>query len=170
MKTVEEQREYHRKWRAANPEKVRAHALAQREASIVRGREWRRMNPERALAGVKKWKLENGERFRATVNRRTAKARAEVLVAYASRCACCGEDTPEFLTVDHVNGAGIPNAKRRGAGYPAKCKTGYPLYRWLKANGYPRDEFRLLCFNCNSGRKLGPCPHERSRPVAVPFE
>jgi hypothetical protein len=170
MKTATELREYHRKWRAANPEKVKAHMLKQRDSTIVRAREWRKKNPERALAGVKKWQRENHSRFLFTINARTAKMRAEVLAGYGHRCACCGEDTPEFLTVDHIKGAGVPNKNRHAAGVPAKSRTGYSLYRWLKVNGYPRDEFRLLCFNCNSGRKLGPCPHERSRPVLVPFE
>lgn len=33
---------------------------------------------------------------------------------------------------------------------------------WLKKMGFPKDAFRLLCFNCNMGRRLGPCPHEEN--------
>lgn len=34
------------------------------------------------------------------------------------------------------------------------------LYRWLKENNYPKDNFRLLCYNCNCARRQGKCPHE----------
>lgn len=26
------------------------------------------------------------------------------------------------------------------------------MYRWLRKNGFPKDRFRVLCFNCNCAR------------------
>ena len=93
---------------------------------------------------------------------RHAAVRAEVIAAYGSRCACCGEDEPKFLEIDHVNGGGHEHRKKLGGGPNVIC-------RWLRDHGFPKDEFRLLCANCNRGRERnhGRCPHEwRPRAVA----
>ena len=83
------------------------------------------------------------------------RAKAEIIVAYGGKCECCGEATHEFLTIDHRNGDGA--AHRRELGKKAK---GRHFYRELKRLGFPRDRFRLLCFNCNIARGFcGYCPH-----------
>lgn len=35
------------------------------------------------------------------------------------------------------------------------------MYRWLKKQGFPKGDFRVMCFNCNLGRQRngGECPH-----------
>lgn len=81
--------------------------------------------------------------------------RRQVFDAYGNKCVCCGEQEPEFLTIDHVNGGGL--AHRRSCG-----NSGTSVYRWLRKNGFPKEGFQLLCFNCN--RALGAygyCPHQR---------
>ena len=80
-----------------------------------------------------------------------------VLEAYGGKCMCCGETTPEFLQIDHINNDGGDHRrelKREGTGF----------YHWLKANNFPKDRFQLLCSNCNFAKaKYGQCPHERDR-------
>lgn len=69
------------------------------------------------------------------------------------RCACCGEDVLEFLTLDHINNDGA--TKRRASG----SKGGWVYYGHLKKNGWP-DGYQVLCFNCNSAKgSFGSCPH-----------
>lgn len=36
------------------------------------------------------------------------------------------------------------------------------LYRWLKQQGFPKEDFRILCHNCNRGTYFngGICPHK----------
>lgn len=81
--------------------------------------------------------------------------RKEVLNAYGGKCACCGENASEFLAIDHVNGGGGKHRKEVGGA------GGSHFYAWLKHQGFPQDEFRLLCHNCNFSRgKYGYCPHE----------
>ena len=82
------------------------------------------------------------------------KVRTLALEAYGGRCACCGEGTPEFLSIDHVNNDGEAH-RRELKGY------GRAIYQWLKRNGYPQDgRFQLLCHNCNMAKGLyGGCPH-----------
>lgn len=80
----------------------------------------------------------------------------EVLTYYSNgtlKCACCGEDIYEFLTIDHINGGGHKHRKQIGMGN---------LYRWLRKNNFPKG-YQVLCFNCNCGKiKNGCiCPHKR---------
>lgn len=104
------------------------------------------------LVRVKEWGRSN-----------TAKLRVELLAAYGGRCACCGEDTPEFLTVDHIRGNGAEH--RRELMTPGRKVL---LYPWLRRNGYPKDNFQLLCANCNMAKGRGKiCPHARLSLLAL---
>jgi hypothetical protein len=85
--------------------------------------------------------------------------RRETLEAYGGKCQCpcgCSTDEPEFLNVDHINGGG---GKQRAE---VKCPSGRaPFYSWLRKHGFPKDLFRLLCWNCNCSRGVyGYCPKE----------
>ena len=81
----------------------------------------------------------------ATVARRARiRLRQRILEIYGNSCSCCGETNPIYLTVDHVNG-------KKAVGH-SKRMSGARLYRWLRCHGFPKDQFRLLCYNCNNGR------------------
>ncbi len=92
-------------------------------------------------------------RFRESRVRR----KREAIEAYGGRCVCCAETELAFLTIDHVNGGGNQHRKVIGGGDS--------MYRWLCRNGYPQDDYQVLCFNCNHGRWIngGTCPHERTQ-------
>lgn len=78
-----------------------------------------------------------------------------MIVAYGGKCACCGEKRDEFLTIDHINGGGCKDRKTR---------RGWTFYQWLRGQEYPKENFRLLCWNCNCSRGFrGYCPHEREK-------
>jgi len=78
-------------------------------------------------------------------------AKMEGIAAYGGKCACCGESQIEFLTLDHVNGR---------AGEPYRI-TGQRAWLRLKARGWPKDNYQLLCFNCNCAKgAYGRCPHQ----------
>jgi hypothetical protein len=87
-----------------------------------------------------------------------ARLKLQTIAAYGGACECCGETAVAFLTIDHVNDDG--SAHRREL---KKTTT----YRWLKRHGYPKDGYRLLCFNCNCGRRVngGVCPHKEAKPA-----
>lgn len=104
--------------------------------------DWRRGNPEKALAASRRYH---------------AKLKSEVMHFYGGmppKCACCKEDNMIFLTIDHIQGGGVKHVKQIGKSF----------YSWLRSNKYP-DGFRVLCFNCNSGRSVnkGICPHETTQ-------
>jgi hypothetical protein len=79
--------------------------------------------------------------------------KSEIIEAYGGSCVCCGELERDFLTIDHVNGDGA-ESRRAGEG------LGGSLYCKLKREGFPRDRYQLLCYNCNCSKKqFGRCPH-----------
>ncbi|MBU2685592.1 MAG: hypothetical protein KKF27_20315, partial [Gammaproteobacteria bacterium] len=82
--------------------------------------------------------------------------REKVLNHYGNKCNCCGETTPQFLTIDHIH----------NDGYTARQKKQHPrdassFYRWLVKTNFP-EGFQILCMNCNFGkaRNNGICPHQ----------
>jgi hypothetical protein len=106
------------------------------------------------------WYYRHQDKARAAALNRHRVLRREVLAAYGDACACCGETTPEFLSVDHVNSDGAAHRREIGA---SKNDTAAVL-RWLKKHNFPREGFRLLCFNCHLARTFwGSCPHEATR-------
>lgn len=98
------------------------------------------------------------EKRKSSVRKWWDKLRTEALDAYGGKCDCCGESTPEFLTLDHFNGDGKQHRKLLGG-------TG-PIYIKLRQEGWPRDQIRLLCWNCNCATRYGRvCPHKEMRLV-----
>ena len=93
------------------------------------------------------------------------RTRVQCLKAYGGGtpfCNCCGVQTLEFLTLDHIldrkNDAGV----RVGGD-----RVGQNLYSWLIRMGFP-EGFRVLCYNCNCSRGArGYCPHELQLDDAV---
>jgi hypothetical protein len=80
----------------------------------------------------------------------------EVMQAYGGMCKCCGESHLAFLTIDHIHNDGATHRKTISPS---------ALYKWLKKEGFPQDDFQCLCFNCNfaKSRNPGGCPHEIER-------
>ena len=75
---------------------------------------------------------------------------------YGHECSCCGETEPKFLTIDHINDDGAEHRR--------KSSSGHTFFKSIINTGFP-DTFRILCFNCNSGRYRngGKCPHESNK-------
>lgn len=65
----------------------------------------------------------------------------DVISGYGGKCVCCNESNLYFLSIDHINNNGSKHRKEFG-------RT-TKLYYWLKKNNYPREDYQLLCFNCN---------------------
>lgn len=98
-------------------------------------------------------KVETGALRRQRHNLWMANLKAEFISAYGGVCICCGESSPEFLTVEHRLGNGRQHRKKIG-------NNGHSMWIYLKRHGWPKDEYTLLCWNCNMATRYGhPCPH-----------
>jgi hypothetical protein len=85
--------------------------------------------------------------------KRCQNAKAILLSVYGRVCACCGEDNPEFLTLDHIQNDGKEDRKAMGQNYKVYLKA---------AEENDRSRYQILCWNCNFGRARhgGVCPHK----------
>ena len=99
----------------------------------------------------REWKQNNREKYIVRSRAAWKKRKQAVIDAYGGVCVCCDTSEFEFLTIDHINGGGRKHLDSLG---------GHDIYAFLKRSGYPKDEYQLLCMNCNfSLGKYGYCPH-----------
>lgn len=125
------------------------------------------MTPEKKrihAAYSKKWRDNHPEQRKAISLRNHYKSRDRdrnlVYAYYGGKCACCGENERQFLTVDHINNDG--HIERKKGFYT----NGSQFYRWIVKNNFPKD-YQLLCYNCNLGRARngGICPHRKGSEI-----
>ena len=128
-----------------NPEKMREW-----------GRKWSREHPNYYKERWARRKQVPGyvEKINAGMRRFVKKRRLQVMDYYGRKCACCGDNHIEFLTIDHINNDGAKHRKEiKGQNLPA----------WIYRHNYPKG-FQILCFNCNEAKKIyGECPHNREK-------
>lgn len=134
-------------WKQRNRESVNARRRAmyplKAEAFRKKASAYRKANPIKVLAYNAKWR----RKFYGSLRR-------EMVASYGGCCACCGESEFIFLDLDHTNNDGKQDRLLRG--------NSQRLMVWMKANGWPRNGYQLLCCNCNQGkaRNGGVCPHK----------
>jgi len=77
-----------------------------------------------------------------------------VLAHYSAgtlKCACCSEQTYEFLSIDHILGGGTAHRRKLGSKY---------IYSWLIQQNFPPG-YQVLCHNCNMAKAFyKKCPHQ----------
>lgn len=120
------------------------------------------VNPDRFRASGAKWAAANKDaikqRNHAQRDKQRAYSRARnqrlrlIVIDHYSKgvraCACCGESSVEFLTLDHIHGGG--NRERKIVRH---------LDLWLINNDFPSG-YQILCYNCNGAKRTNTdCPH-----------
>jgi hypothetical protein len=87
------------------------------------------------------------------IRRRARALRRRIIETLGSACSCCGETIKHALTVDHVRGDGA--TERRIFPDPRE------MYKFIIAEGIPRDRYQVLCRNCHESKNAdGLCAHE----------
>jgi hypothetical protein len=150
---------------AKDPAKLKAaqqrYLEKNREAINAKKRAEYEVNQESHRANQLRYQRTNREklyRYNAEWQRtRNANLRSEMILAYGGCCACCGESEVIFLDLDHIHNNGAEHRREFG--------NGVKIILWLRDNGWPRENFQLLCSNCNQGkaRNGGTCPHKQVR-------
>lgn len=121
-----------------------------------RAAKYKKNHPDKVKQMDSEYQMARRRRFPNEAKDRRRALRRQVIAAYGGRCECCWESGWEFLSVDHKNGGGNKHREALGGSYS--------FYRWLRDSGFPTDEYRLLCMNCNFAiGKSGYCPHEVAR-------
>ncbi len=114
---------------------------------------------EYVLERTSKYQKRNRTRCNMLGRRYNKRHRMLALQHYSGgkvECACCGEETLEFLALDHINGGGGKHRQKLGQG-------GAVFTRWLRTNKYPAG-YQVLCHNCNAAKGYyGICPHNTAK-------
>lgn len=133
----------------------RLNRLKHKEAREQRTKEWIKNNPEKYKARLKKYFEKNKDIILEKSRLKNLEIRNEVISKYGGKCECCKESNYKFLTIDHTENNGHIHKKTD--------KLAKSIYKWLKKNNFPKDGFRLLCWNCNCARAYnnGVCPHQK---------
>ena len=84
--------------------------------------------------------------------------RLELVEAYGGKCISCGFNNPLALIIDHIDDDAYVEKEL----YGLNARGGHKHYWRLKAAGWPKDRFQLLCHNCNSIKE-----HNRRRDAMV---
>ena len=114
-------------------------------------RRWRRNHLEQLRRKDRYAYKKNREKILASYRQ----AKADAIAAYGGKCACCGEASLCFLTLDHVFNDGAAHRKKAGLG-----RASWSIYRYLRRRGYPQDgRFQVLCYNCNCAKQHDPIGH-----------
>lgn len=116
--------------------------------SLIAGENWKPSSEKRRDYICKVCRRPQSVAEKLTVKRLT-------IETYGGECVCCGENTLEFLTIDHIDGNGAEERHNLNMG------GGHQFYHWLKKQGYPKGNYQVLCFNCNFAKHAyGKCPHQ----------
>ncbi len=107
---------------------------------------YRKLHPDVIKVGSMKYYAANKDSIASKRKLSNLALRQDIFSAYGGRCVLCGETMHEFLCIDHVYNNGMEEHAMIGGGVH--------LYRHLQKLGYPKDGYRLLCYNCNMARML----------------
>lgn len=146
QKDKERHQEYSRRYRARLGDVYRERCVEKRKQSISE-------MSDKELAEFRQKERDKSARI-------VAELRRQVFNAYGGfKCACCGEENPLFLSIDHVDNDGAEMRKNGVHG-----RGGTAFYQWIRKNSFPGG-FQVLCMNCNVGkhRNGGVCPHKQQK-------
>jgi len=107
---------------------------------------------ERLYEGFQRWKgkkVGGNSRPREAQRADRSRIKAETIAAYGGVCLACDEKDPACLTIDHVRDDGAAERRKMGSG-----GGGTNLYRWLRRFGFPKDNYQLLCHNCQWRKRI----------------
>ncbi len=115
---------------------------------------YRILNKTTIDSQIKEWRLENKDRVNELGRGYNKRTKEKIIRHYSNgtmKCACCGEDDINCLSIDHINNNGTEHKK----------ETGGHLYWWIKKNNFP-EGFQVLCYNCNIVKYIvGNCDYRK---------
>jgi hypothetical protein len=122
-KPTEHEKAYRKQWAKDNSESVKASSRASYQKN------------------KSKWRLKSIPQQR----NRYEFLRTEIISIFGGCCNSCSFSDPRALQIDHINGDGL-HYKHDGKEYSHR---GVFLYNKIIRGIFPKDDFQLLCANCN---------------------
>lgn len=119
-----------------------------------------KLNLCRKCAAIRKKKHRDKNIDRCRQQKRDADTRLKctVIKELGNKCVICGEHRIPFLTVDHINNDGFEHRKTLSKSGNHRGVDGHTIYRDIRKQGYPRDKYQILCWNCNCSKRFSDNP------------
>jgi hypothetical protein len=117
-----------------------------RNCNNAKGREWRAKNRIKFNKYSSDRYFRNPKKSQSITHKSRVKVRIDMIKEYGGKCSDCGITDIDVLDMDHIDNNG---SEHRRMGF-----HGYNLYRFLKKNNWPKDNYQLLCRNCNWKKEL----------------
>jgi len=109
-------------------------------------REWRHNNKEKSSEMSKRFQAKHPGITTEWSRKKRIRIRREMVDAYGGKCIRCGIDDIDVLDIDHIDDSGSVHRKNG--------IHGWRFYMLLKKLGYPKDNYQLLCRNCNWKKEM----------------
>jgi len=149
--------EYKHLWYLKNKVKLRARNKAMNKCPHCKAqldspthREFHLQYQDKHRKSVTLWRYKNLEKARimsrAARKRGNARLKKKLFDYLGDKCARCGFSDVRALQVDHVNGF---QGKR-----DSRSRSGTHLYRQIITGKLPKEDFQILCANCNWIKKV----------------
>ena len=104
--------------------------------------------PFKSKEAQAKWQKENPSLTLQNSYNYRDKLKTDMVNAYGGKCLHCNIKDPEVLVLDHIHDdAKEDRLKNNHTG-------GYFMYAKLKKLGWPKNNYQLLCHNCNYKKEL----------------
>jgi hypothetical protein len=148
-------KDYYSKHKEILTNKRKAYYSSHKEVESSNGKAYRKEHRSGLIELKKRW--DEAHRQEAKEYQKAHRYDRKILVIsqYGGKCACCGLDQIDALTIDHINGGGNKHRKEVGG------TNG--LYKWLVQNNFP-EGFQVLCSNCNLVKSIrGVCTLDHSK-------
>ena len=132
-------------YRATHKEESAAYYEKNKEELNRKGQEYYQKNREAVIQRTKKYRQENKEWYKKYYQKKYENIKLEVLAKIdpAMKCANCGCDEPRFLEVNHINGGGGQENKKRGK------KVTRNMILLIHTGKRGLEDLNLLCKVCN---------------------
>jgi 5-methylcytosine-specific restriction endonuclease McrA len=116
--------------------------------------EWKMNNHDKVLASQKRTRervkndperrAHRNEMMRGAGKRLRVREKLTAIARYGGKCAYCGEDRFELLTIDHINDDGGEHRRQLGL---TKSPWSILAYKEIDI-----DRYQILCMNCNMAK------------------
>ena len=150
-----EAKEYNKMYRINNLDKVKVWKKKHynkykdkiNQKSKKRFKVWYPKNKDKVKIKNKLYNMTNNEYRKKQAKKYKENNKVKIFEAYGNKCNHCGDKNSYHLTIDHIMNDGSNHKNESG-----RRLKGHTMYLWLIKNKFPKDNFQLLCWNCNCAK------------------
>lgn len=123
-----------------------------KKCETIRWKNWAVKNKKKLQVSSLDYYIKNIEQERKRRNNVMLKLKTDCMNTLGGKCADCGNNDIEVLTVEHLKGKGLEEYRKLGHGHIGHGKN--VLYRLIRDRKVNLEDYLCLCINCNMKRRI----------------